>query len=969
MKYKYTKHGDELRFNYCPICDKVKENPDFAINVAEGVYFCFSNNQGGRVEDLAKYDFDIGEIPELRKFIKKSYIRKSYGESKESGFNSYKEKRSSNFYDKAERGNGLYSSSLESGKDKENDRNYSKNKKNIDLSNIFLARKNNFLNDEWIKYFASRCIGTKYLKKIARLGKNNTMMIPLTNGKKVVGIKYRTLDKKIFSERDSQSDYLMNWQLVKDFKYIVIVEGEIDLLSALEVGFLNVVSLPFGAGNLKAIENQKDWLSKFEKIIIATDNDTQGKKSKNEIIKILSNVKEKLYEVDMEEFKDFNEVLISGLKDNQSNVTNLNSKTLENKSTKNKSDNINQTNLNNKDLKEKSINNQPNVTNKDNGSLENRLKSKYTDSQQRGANQTYQNNKVLENKSTDKQLTNTNQTNRLNNTDHINNFKNNSTDNQANNTNQTLINTGKERLIKILDNPIKIKDNQSTRKDIEEKISPFNRGIDGYYYNLTTKITDFLLDIRSFSDNYIFGTVTTGERERGFFAKKTDLLTKNGILENLGYFLGSISLIPNFWSWILEINSEKYIREIEHYGIIEGKYYDTTSDIICGKVDLKIKSLKEIPDFTYEEKNWCDENIFGLRKDTNQSLLGICWALGRFHIEGTYPILEVSGTTSIGKTEFIEFISRIMFGTKENIKSLATLSNHQIRSLSSCSNITPWAIDEIKISSRYQKEKAIDLYSTIRSVYDNKTINQGNITSKLTEFKLCTPLIISGETEISDVSIKNRTISIELNQKNKCSRDVFAKFKNELYLEKFGKLALEDRLNNGKIVLPDWEVKNKLDQVTDDRQIYNGMCILTGLKALERVMPFNGDLEDSFLKFLNKKLSDHYTPTVNFLELLELVRDSGKDVSHFYQIKGDRHFVRFSMLYKAIREEWEQTNSNLELLDMKTLKKQLIEEKFIINESSARRFPKNDFSIETICVRCCEIVKNNIFIKDFFDED
>lgn len=926
MKYKYTKHGDELRFNYCPICDKVKENPDFAINVAKGVYFYFSNNQGGRVEDLAKYDFDIGEIPELRKFIKKSYIRKSYGDNKASSRDRENERKTT-INNREEKEKNRQSS----GKDR-------KNKKDIDLSNIFLARKNNFLNDEWIKYLASRCIRTKYLKKIARLGKNNTMMIPLTNGKKVVGIKYRTLDKKIFSERDSQSDYLMNWQLVKDFKYIMIVEGEIDLLSALEVGFLNVVSLPFGAGNLKAIENQKDWLSKFEKIIIATDNDTQGKKSKDEIIKILSNVKKKLYEVDMGEFKDFNEVLISGLKDSQ--------------------------------LKGNS---------QDNGSLENRLKSKYTDSQQTNqtnlnnnksekTNQTYLNNKILENKSTDKQLTNTNQTNRLNNTNH-NNFKNNSTDKQSNDTNQTLINIGKERLIKILDNPIKINDNQSTRKDIEEKISPFNRGIDGYYYNLTTKITDFLLDIRSFSDNYIFGTVTTGERERGFFAKKTDLLTKNGILENLGYFLGSISLIPNFWSWILEINSEKYIREIEHYGIIEGKYYDTTSDIICGKVDLKIKSLKEIPDFTYEEKNWCDENIFGLRKDTNQSLLGICWALGRFHIEGTYPILEVSGTTSIGKTEFIEFISRIMFGTKENIKSLATLSNHQIRSLSSCSNITPWAIDEIKISNRHQREKAIDLYSTIRSVYDNKTINQGNITSKLTEFKLCTPLIISGESEIQDVSIKNRTISIELNQKNKCSRDVFTKFKNELYLEKFGKLALEDRLNNGKIVLPDWEVKNKLDQVTDDRQIYNGMCILTGLKALERVMPFNGDLEDSFLKFLNKKLSDHYTPTVNFLELLELVRDSGKDVSHFYQIKGDRHFVRFSMLYKAIREEWEQTNSNLELLDMKTLKKQLIEEKFILNDRVPVRFPKNEFTMERVMTRACEIEKNNIFIKEFFEED
>lgn len=921
MKYKYTKSGDELRFNYCPICHKEKDNPDFAINVAEGIYFCFSNNQGGRVEDLAKYGFDIGEIPELRGFYrennkglsrgtgenKKSYIRKNYGDSKECGrkttINSREniEEKESGFYNSFGRDNQENTRERNNNKiGKESVRD--KTKKDIDLSSVFLARKNNFLNSDWIKYLESRGISGKYLKKIARLGKSNTMMMPLTNGKKVVGIKYRTIDKKIFSEKESQSDYLLGWQLVKDFKYIVIVEGEIDLLSALEVGFESVVSLPFGAGNLKSIENQKDWLSRFEKIIIATDNDTQGKKSKDEIIKILSNIKEKLYEVDMGEFKDFNEVLTSGLQN-------------------------------------KSSNNQSNITNQSN------------------------------NNSTDKQLTNTNQTNRLNNTNHNNNFKNNSTDNKSNNTNQTLINIGKERLIKIIENPIKIKSSEDIKKDLEKKISSFSRGIDGYYYNLTTKITDFLLDIRSFSDNYIFGVVSIGERERGFFAKKTDLLTKNGILENLGYFLGSISLIPNFWSWILERNSEKYIREIEHYGIIEGKYYDTTSDIICGKVDLKIKSLKEIPDFTYEEKNWCDENIFGLRNDINQSLLGICWALGRFHIEGTYPILEVSGTTSIGKTEFIEFISRIMFGTKENIKSLATLSNHQIRSLSSCSNITPWAIDEIKISNRYQKEKAIDLYSTIRSVYDNKTINQGNITSKLTEFKLCTPLIISGESEIQDVSIKNRTISIDLNQKNKCGRDIFAKFKNELYLEKFGKLALEDRLTNGKIVLPDWEIKNKLDQVTDDRQIYNGMCILTGLKALERIMPFNGDLEDSFLKFLNKKLSDHYTPTVNFLELLELVRDSGKDISHFYQIKGDRHFVRFSMLYKAIREEWEQTNSNLELLDMKTLKKQLIEEKFIINDRVSIRFPKNEFTIETSIAKACEIVKNKIFIKDFFEEE
>lgn len=911
MNYNYTRQGNQLRFKYCPICGKVKENPDFTINIAEGVYFCFSNNIGGRVEDLSKYGFDIGEIPELRGFSRRE--TKNNGSlrgdnplnSKDSSLNGenkryYEEvgETSKDFardIENKNRGLGgeipldFKDGSLVGDKTLSNGRanNFTDNnsfnkeiKKNIDLTSIFLARKNNFLNDEWIKYLLSRGISDKYLKKFARLGKSNTMMMPLTNGKKVVGIKYRTIDKKIFSERESQSDYLLGWQLVKDFSYIIIVEGEIDLLSALEVGFESVVSLPFGAGNLKAIENQKDWLSSFEKIIIATDNDTQGKKSKDEIIKILSSIKsnkDKLFEVDLGIYKDFNEVLTSG-------------------------------------LKTKSTDNQVSKNNKD--------------------------NKTLENQPTDRQL-----------------------------TNQDLINLGKERLIKIINNPIKITLSEDIKKDLEKKISPFSVGEDGYYYNLTAKITDFILEISKFSDNYIGGFVINNNRKREFFAKKTDLLTRNGILENLGYFTGGLSIIPSFWSWVLEENSDKYINEIEHYGIIDDKYYDTNSDIICGKNDLKIKPLEEIEDFTVEEKEWASKNLIYLRKDFRQSLLGICWALGRFHIDSSYPILEVSGTTSIGKTEYIEFISRIMFGTKENIKSLATLSNHQIRSFSSCSNITPWAIDEVKISSRYQKDKAMDLYSTIRSVYDNKTINQGNITAKLTEFKLCTPLIISGETEILDVSIKNRMVSVNLNNKNKSDDEIFFKLKNGLYLEKLGKVALNDRLSNGKIVIPMDFVKTVLTSVKDERQLYNGSCILTGLKAFCKIFKLDNEIKKDFLNFLNRKLANTFDVKENFFELLELVRESGKDTSLFYQIKGERHFVRFSLLYKAISEEWSLTNSTLELLDMRTLKKQLIEDGVIINDRVPVRFPKNDFTMDRVLTRACEIIPNNIFIKEFLQED
>ena len=160
-----------------------------------------------------------------------------------------------------------------------------------------------------MEYLESRCISQKHLNKFCRLGKNNSMVIPITDRKNIVALKYRTIDKKISSEKDSQTDYLMNWHLIKTFDYLIIVEGEIDLLSVIEAGYDNVVSLPFGATNIKSIENQKEWIEQFSKIIIATDNDQAGEESRNKIIKVLNN--KNLYKVEYGKYKDFNEVLMT----------------------------------------------------------------------------------------------------------------------------------------------------------------------------------------------------------------------------------------------------------------------------------------------------------------------------------------------------------------------------------------------------------------------------------------------------------------------------------------------------------------------------------------------------------------------------------------------------------------------------------------------------------------------------------
>lgn len=254
-KYKYKQYGDELRFNYCPICNKESNsNPHFTIDILKGIYYCHVTGKGGTVQQLKKdydFDFNLRDIPTQKK----------------------------------------------------------EHKPKKDFNKIFEQYADKHLNAEWLEYLESRGISQKYLNKFCRLGKNNSMVIPITDGKNIIALKYRTIDKKLWSEKDSQTDYLMNWQNIKTFNYLIIVEGEMDLLSVIEAGYDNVVSLPSGAKNIKCIINQKEWIEQFSKIIIATDSDQAGEESRNEIAKVLNN--RNLYKVEYGEYKDFNEVLMA----------------------------------------------------------------------------------------------------------------------------------------------------------------------------------------------------------------------------------------------------------------------------------------------------------------------------------------------------------------------------------------------------------------------------------------------------------------------------------------------------------------------------------------------------------------------------------------------------------------------------------------------------------------------------------
>lgn len=792
--YKYKEYGNQLRFDYCPICKKEGKNPDFSFNREIRQFYCHRKGKYGSFLDLKEYDKDF------------------YNFLKEVLFGSKKEK--------VERGN--------------------KNKDEvINLNEVLISRGNCFLNQQWRDYLKSRGIGEKYLNKLFRLGKNNNMMIPITDGKNVVAIRYRDIEKRyLYSEKGSKGDYFINWQHITKRDYIIIVEGEIDLLSTLEAGFENVVSLPLGASDIKAVQNQKNWLLEFKKIIIAVDNDEAGKKSCEKILKELNWKKEEIYCVDMGEYKDFNEVLVGeGI------------------------------------------------------------------------------GKIRE----------------------------------------IVANCKKVERFEIVD-------------EVEE--DRFFQGENGYFIKdrgEDKQITDFVLEIKEVSNKFIKGITYSMGRKKPFKASKSELLFLNNIVENAGYYYGSKHSIPSFWSWILQQNSDKFVIDIEHYGIIDEKYYDSSSKAICEKNDLYIQNLDSIPELTRGDKKILKDLLPYLRKDSNQSLLGVCWALGRLHNLNSYPILELEGSTSVGKTVYAEFICRILLGNRDNIKSLSTITIHQIRVLSSCSNITPWVLDEVKLTTKAIKDKTDELLSTIRSVYDNKTINQGNITTKLLEYKLCTPLIISGETKLNDVSIRNRILSVELNQGNKGEDMVFERFKNTQLLEKLGKQAILNRLANGKISIEKKKLQKIFPDIKDDRQLHNIKCVYTGLLALKKILNLDSQIVERFLKFLNELGKNERTIVKNFLLLLELVAESDKDPRLFYQEKEGKHYLWFNLLYKAIDDEHKKTNSNLELLDMFTLKKQLKEANFIINDRVSVRFPINEFSKITRPVTAVEIQPIDIFKNNFDD--
>jgi twinkle protein len=173
------------------------------------------------------------------------------------------------------------------------------------------------LSDKAVKYFNGRMISQDTLIKMNIYSDNQFMpqfnkeieviCFPYFFNNKLINIKYRGAEKSFMMVKDAELVFY-NLDCVSKSNEIIIVEGEIDCLSLIEIGFENCISVPNGA-SAKEMPFIDNYIELFvdKKLIIAVDNDLPGTNLKNELIRRFGS--ENCLTVEFEDCKDANEVL------------------------------------------------------------------------------------------------------------------------------------------------------------------------------------------------------------------------------------------------------------------------------------------------------------------------------------------------------------------------------------------------------------------------------------------------------------------------------------------------------------------------------------------------------------------------------------------------------------------------------------------------------------------------------------
>ena len=187
------------------------------------------------------------------------------------------------------------------------------------------------LDENHYAYLASRGISRETAdraklfsanKWFAKLGRaTDSIGFPYFRNGALVAAKYRSIEEKDFTQEGGGAHDFFGLEHVEKGQPLIIVEGEMDCLSAMEAGLTNVVSVPAGApikvadGKVLPSEdkrfayvwNAREIIDAAPYVVLATDQDTPGQALAEELARRIGKEKCRVAKFDK---KDLNEVLL-----------------------------------------------------------------------------------------------------------------------------------------------------------------------------------------------------------------------------------------------------------------------------------------------------------------------------------------------------------------------------------------------------------------------------------------------------------------------------------------------------------------------------------------------------------------------------------------------------------------------------------------------------------------------------------
>ncbi len=169
------------------------------------------------------------------------------------------------------------------------------------------------MNDDLYLWWEQRGISKETLDYMKVCRRKNAIAFPYLQESEMKMIKYRTAvegkNKKVWQQEGGVA-VLWGLDKVNKDEPVILTEGEPDMLSWIEAGYKNVVSVPFGTSNTDWIDNNLNKIKELKEIYICFDKDDAGKKAELNIRARIGTIV-KLKKISLGTYNDVNEALVT----------------------------------------------------------------------------------------------------------------------------------------------------------------------------------------------------------------------------------------------------------------------------------------------------------------------------------------------------------------------------------------------------------------------------------------------------------------------------------------------------------------------------------------------------------------------------------------------------------------------------------------------------------------------------------